>query len=143
MLVHFLGDLHQPMHVGYAEDQGGNLVPVLFFEKSTNLHAAWDSDLLGRWDSNYLSATQKLEDLLVNDAKFRQQVTILAAITDPVIWAQESFEYVFSSVYDFKTNGKTGILDETYYKEHLPVVQLRLAAAGLRLANTINKAIEG
>jgi len=140
-LVHFVGDLHQPLHVGYAEDQGGNLVKVLFFNKSTNLHSAWDSDILARWEGDYLSASQKLEDLLNTDTKFRDQINKLAAITDPIVWAQESFQYILTDVYNFKSNGNTGILDEAYYQLSLPIVQLRLVAAGVRLANTINKAL--
>jgi len=141
-LIHFLQDLHQPLHVGYAEDQGGNLQQVNWFGKSTNLHSVWDSDILGRWDAGFTTAAQKIEDLLKNDAKFRQQVTVLAAISDPVQIAEESFQYVLSTVYDFKSNGNVGILDEAYYQKSLPVIQLRLATAGLRLANSINNSIK-
>ena len=46
MLVHLVGDLHQPMHVGRLEDRGGNDLQVQWFDKGTNLHRLWDSDLI-------------------------------------------------------------------------------------------------
>jgi hypothetical protein len=142
-LIHFIEDLHQPLHVGYSQDLNGNLVLVSWFGKITNLHAAWDSDILARWDNDVTSATQKFEDMLKNDAKFREQVTTLATITDPIVWAQESLQYVLSNVYDFKSNGFTAILDEAYYQKNIPVVQLRMATAGLRLADTLNRLLGG
>jgi len=45
-LIHLVGDLHQPLHVGREEDQGGNKITVYWFEKKTNLHSVWDSDLI-------------------------------------------------------------------------------------------------
>ena len=45
MLVHLVGDLHQPMHTGHLSDRGGNSVPVRFFGRESNLHAVWDSSL--------------------------------------------------------------------------------------------------
>src|SRR5690606_30409557 len=44
-LVHLLGDLHQPLHVGRDEDAGGNRIVVYWFERKTNLHTLWDSTL--------------------------------------------------------------------------------------------------
>lgn len=45
-LVHYMGDIHQPLHVGYAHDRGGNNVNVKFFGKTKNLHSIWDSGLI-------------------------------------------------------------------------------------------------
>ena len=46
MLIHLLGDMHCPMHLGRATDLGGNLRPVRFFDKETNLHSVWDTSLV-------------------------------------------------------------------------------------------------
>jgi len=139
-LVHFVGDIHQPLHVGYEEDLGGNNVPVLFFDKKGNLHSLWDSMLLERWDTSYTSAVKKLEDMLKTDLKFRDQVNAAGRITDPISWATESYTLVRSTVYDFKTEGNTAIIDENYYEKNLPSVLLRLTVAGVRLANSLNSA---
>ena len=45
-LVHFVGEVHQPLHVSYARDKGGNDIKVAFFENNTNLHSLWDSGLI-------------------------------------------------------------------------------------------------
>lgn len=46
MIVHLLGDLHQPLHVGGGNDRGGNTCLVTWHGKSTNLHAVWDSEMI-------------------------------------------------------------------------------------------------
>src|SRR5258707_585119 len=52
-IVHFVGDLHQPMHVSKAEDKGGNTVQLNFNGQGTNLHAIWDSKLIDRLGLGY------------------------------------------------------------------------------------------
>ncbi|MCH7813784.1 MAG: S1/P1 nuclease [Planctomycetes bacterium] len=47
-LVHFVGDIHQPLHVSHAKDKGGNDIKVEFFHDRTNLHRLWDSGLIRR-----------------------------------------------------------------------------------------------
>ncbi|GIR81319.1 MAG: hypothetical protein CM15mP83_0450 [Flavobacteriaceae bacterium] len=46
LLVHFVGDMHQPLHVGRSEDRGGNDIKVLWFGKNSNLHRVWDSEMI-------------------------------------------------------------------------------------------------
>ena len=46
LLIHLIGDLHQPMHVGKNEDLGGNKIIVDFFSTQSNLHSVWDSDII-------------------------------------------------------------------------------------------------
>lgn len=48
-LVHFVADVHQPLHAGYADDRGGNKYQVQAFGRGTNLHAVWDSALIAQW----------------------------------------------------------------------------------------------
>jgi len=55
-LVHFVGDIHQPLHAGHAEDKGGNTYQVNLDGKGSNLHQLWDSGLLG---------TNRLDDAIV------------------------------------------------------------------------------
>jgi hypothetical protein len=51
--VHFLGDLHMPLHVGNGVDRGGNWCEVLWFRKPTNLHSVWDDDIIGSLNLSY------------------------------------------------------------------------------------------
>ncbi len=46
LLIHFVGDIHQPMHVGRAEDLGGNRIRIMWFRDSSNLHRLWDEQLI-------------------------------------------------------------------------------------------------
>jgi hypothetical protein len=46
-LIHLNSDLHQPLHVGRSEDQGGNKISVNWFDNKTNLHSVWDEKLIG------------------------------------------------------------------------------------------------
>jgi hypothetical protein len=45
-VVHFMGDIHQPLHAGYRDDRGGNSYQLQAFMRGTNLHAFWDSGLI-------------------------------------------------------------------------------------------------
>ncbi len=53
LLVHFIGDLHQPMHVGIAKDLGGNRFQVQWFDEGTNLHRVWDEHLIDFYKMSY------------------------------------------------------------------------------------------
>ena len=53
MLVHFIGDLHQPMHVGRLEDKGGNDLQVQWFGKGSNLHKVWDANMINDYGMSY------------------------------------------------------------------------------------------
>ena len=53
MLIHFMGDLHQPLHVGMADDKGGNDLKVKWFNNGTNLHVVWDSKMIDSYGMTY------------------------------------------------------------------------------------------
>lgn len=59
-LVHFIGDVHQPLHVGWKDDLGGNKVKCTFFGKDTNLHSVWDSGMIYHSGYNTDELSQKL-----------------------------------------------------------------------------------
>ena len=45
-LVHFVGNVHQPLHLGIKEDKGGNEINVKWFGKNSNLNRVWDSEMI-------------------------------------------------------------------------------------------------
>jgi len=134
-LVHFVGDVHQPLHVGYADDEGGNTVKVTFFGNPSNLHKVWDDDMILKWHSTIDPAIKELQSIIDNNPQLVQQYL---ASDDPVEWADESYSYTVGTVY----NG-IPTLDEEYYQSNLPIVQQRLIAAGLRLGNLFNTVLVG
>ena len=125
-LVHLVGDIHQPLHVGCCDDQGGNKVQVKWFGGNSNLHRVWDSDMI---DGTRLSYTELAESLGHPD-----QATINKYQSGSVRdWANEAMSYR-TRVYDIG-NGNLGY---KYSYQNLPLVRERLLAAGIRLAGVLN-----
>lgn len=127
MLTHLVGDIHQPLHVGGADDRGGNEVKVSWFRSESNLHRVWDSEMI---DDTKLSYTELAESLEKPDAT-RVAVLQKASVRE---WANESMTYR-KQVYDIG-NGKLGYL---YSYNNLHVVRKRLMEAGIRLAGILNE----
>lgn len=132
-LVHFVGDVHQPMH-GIADERGGNGIRVSEFgstqcgKYTCNLHSAWDSGLLehtGRSEQEYVAY---LEQMITSKK--------LQATGAPQDWANESWRFAKQA---WLNDG--GSVDEAYYKANIGTVDERLALAGLRLAALLNQAL--
>jgi hypothetical protein len=126
-LFHLTGDIHQPLHCGYASDKGGNLTNVKFRDKPSNLHRVWDSQIIEDkgidiWDCSKL--------LLGMTQKERQQLEKI----DITGWATES-RSLLGSVYGFRNS----IIDQAYIDTQAPVVTLQLTKAGIRLASILNQ----
>lgn len=140
-LVHYIGDIHQPLHVSYYDDRGGNEVQASFFGKSSNLHEVWDVNIIQRWNSHIDSAVKELETMIRHN---ETQVHHYLSTMDAAAWANESYDYVLDTVYQY-TRGKNGeaIIDEDYYSRNLPLIQQRLIAAGVRLSQVLNKVLVG
>jgi len=129
-LVHFVGDMHQPMHVSHAEDKGGNSIQVTFEGNDTNLHSLWDSGLLEKQGLSY--------DKLADEFDHATSAQITKWQSDPVIiWAWESYQ-VSSILYTEVEASETKSFDKDYYDAHIPVVQSRIEKAGIRLAGLLN-----
>jgi S1/P1 Nuclease len=126
-LVHFVGDVHQPFHVGRAEDRGGNEILVTWHDEVSNLHAVWDSDLI---ESTGLSYTE-LADFI--DRATPDEVRALQA-SDVFEWARES-QALRPTVYAIGD----GRLGYTYSYRVMPIVERRLREAGVRLAGLLNR----
>lgn len=126
MLIHLIGDIHQPLHVGGGNDRGGNDIKVSWFRSDSNLHRVWDSDMI---DDTRLSYTELAGSLGSPDAV---QVTSLqkSSVRD---WANESMTFR-KQVYDIG-NGKLGY---SYSYNNFQLVRDRLLQAGIRLAGVLN-----
>ncbi|MDQ6756490.1 MAG: S1/P1 nuclease [Bacteroidota bacterium] len=61
LLIHFIGDLHQPLHVGRPEDEGGNKITVYWFDRKTNLHSVWDASLIDFQQYSYTEYANQLD----------------------------------------------------------------------------------
>ena len=127
VLVHLVGDIHQPLHVGNGTDRGGNDVRLQWFGDNTNLHSIWDSRMI---DSRQLNGTE-LSDFALNNV---DGATIAEWQSATVLdWAYES-QALLEQVYKFEGER----LSYEYMFHNFDVVQQRIAQAGARLAGVIN-----
>jgi hypothetical protein len=141
-LVHFLGDLHQPLHCGDKRDRGGNEIKVTFFEQREreyngtrypwNLHAVWDTGLIEHTGLNEQQYAEKLNAWL--QSKSMEELQRGTSET----WAMECHEAAVKYAYVYPKGRKLG---DAYFKKALPVVDESLAKAGVRLARVLNEAL--
>ena len=129
MIVHLVGDLHQPLHVGTGADRGGNDVQLLWMGDSSNLHRVWDSDMI---DSKQLSYTELATYL--NQRATPSFVKQWQAAS-PSEWLAEDMQ-LRATVYDLPEDGGVGY---QYTYRNFPVVEQQLLLAGLRLASILNE----
>ena len=126
-VIHFVGDVHQPLHAGWREDRGGNDVQVRIGRKGSNLHALWDDALARRAGLRVREHADKI-------LKTRPAPGSLAWSAEaPVAWAVESCRIVNGDLYP-----PTPDIDDAYVARMLPVVEQRIELAGLRLAALLN-----
>ncbi len=139
-LIHFVADLHQPLHAGDKTDRGGNEVLVEFLGQTMNavsrtpwnLHAVWDSGILEREVTGVHQYAERLNAWLrVQPAGAFQDGSV-------VDWAMESHMIAKESVYAFPPTRQLG---EDYYRASVPVLNAQLAKAGVRLAKLLNEAL--
>lgn len=126
-LVHLVGDLHQPLHVGRADDRGGNAVEARWFGRPTNLHRVWDSDLIDGEQLSFSEWARFLDRAGPDEVRRTQDST-------PLDWARESFA-LRAACYEIGD----GELGYAYAWRHLPTVRRRLLEAGLRLAALLER----
>ncbi|KRG39707.1 endonuclease [Stenotrophomonas panacihumi] len=135
-VVHFVGDIHQPMHAGYAHDKGGNDFQLQFNGKGTNLHSLWDSGML--YD-RHLSDDAYLAQLLKLPATPAAKPVLPP---DAVAWAQASCRVAIApGVYPTKDGKEEHVLPEGYVAQYRPVAEAALRQAGDRLAAILNAAL--
>lgn len=128
ILVHLIGDLHQPLHVGNGTDRGGNDVRVEWFWENSNLHRVWDSGMI---DQKQLSFTE-LSRFIDHPTEAQIQKWQSSSVLD---WAYESQD-LLPQVYDLPSNKE---LSYEYSYKNWETVEQRLLKAGVRLAGLINE----
>lgn len=132
LVVHFVGDVHQPLHVALAHDKGGNDIRVEFFTNPTNLHRVWDTSIIRRaLDGRGWSIYAREIESRVKQEQRREWLKT----TDPGAWATESWKLAQSNAYVIPQDGRLG---SEYFDRNRPVIDQRLAMAGIRLGAMLN-----
>ncbi|MBX2841605.1 MAG: S1/P1 nuclease, partial [Flammeovirgaceae bacterium] len=127
-LIHLIGDIHQPLHVGNGEDRGGNDVEVEYFWEKSNLHRVWDSGIIDAQQLSYTEYAESIKYVEKDEIKTLQGSKVLD-------WAYESMSYR-ETVYDLPEHKK---INYRYNFDHLAIVNKRLLQAGIRLAGVLNR----
>ena len=128
MLVHLMGDLHQPMHIGRKDDKGGNTIQVQWFGKGTNLHRVWDENMIEQWKMSYLELANNTEDLSNAQIKAIQEGTIIDWVHD----THKLSKIAYASVQIGEN------LRYRYSYDHFSTVRKQLQKSGIRLAKLLN-----
>ena len=127
-LVHFIGDIHQPLHVGNGKDRGGNNIKVKWFNEPTKLHAVWDTKMI---DGQNLSYTEYANFLLTG-----VDISIIKKWKkdDVITYSHESRDYR-KKCYDYENDN----LGYKYIHKNKPLLEKRLLQGGIRLAGKLNR----
>lgn len=131
-LVHFVGDVHQPLHSTPRDDKGGGDFQVNYRGKGSNLHKVWDRLILERKNATPADHANLLanQPALAPDASRRSD-------RPAVDWAVESCRIVL----DGNLYPSSHVVDDAYLDRHAPLAEQRLRMAGDRLADLINRAL--
>lgn len=125
-VVHFIADVHQPLHASFKHDKGGNTVQLRYGRENWNLHAVWDSLLLKSTGLRWPDYVRKLAPGLPR-----------ADATMPVQWAEESCV----AVRDGGVYPEGNSIDDAYLERELPLAERRLQQAAVRLADMIERTL--
>ena len=132
-LVHLVGDVHQPLHVGHAEDKGGNDIKVNWRSKDeTNLHSVWDGALVEYSGFSYTEMAAAYDHATPAQLKQWQK-------DDMTTWLFESYQLCPPAYAAAAANPK---FDWHFYPTFGPTVEQQILKAGIRLAGVLNEAFE-
>jgi hypothetical protein len=124
-LCHFTGDLHQPLHVAYADDKGGNLVTVNYNGHDVDLHHLWDRELI---ETHVGSADELVAMLRVRPNATEPPWTPAQVVS----WTNESLTFTRHSAYPAQRT-----IDPAFADHSWQIIQQRLDAAAARLATIL------
>ncbi|KAM0134605.1 hypothetical protein ACHAPC_002420 [Botrytis cinerea] len=153
-IVHFVGDIHQPLHAENI-DMGGNNIAVNWTGKDTNLHHVWDSSIPEKLVGGYsMSDAQDWANVLTSAIKngiYQDQAKSWLSgmdISDPLTtalgWATDSNAFICTTVMPDGADALQGKeLSGEYYDTSVPVIQLQVARAGYRLAAWLDMIVSG
>ncbi len=131
-LVHLIGDLHQPMHIGRVEDKGGNDIQLQWFGNGTNLHRLWDSNMINDNGMSFTELASEFPEISKQKVKFIQSGTLLD-------WVAESHQLA-DKIYDSVEVGEK--LGYRYSYDWWDTVESQLQKGGIRLAAVLNEAFK-
>jgi len=128
LIIHLVADAHQPMHVGLAEDLGGNKVEVTWFGEKTNLHYLWDEDMIDYSRLSYTELARFAGEPSAKELKMLYNSSV-------VNWIDETRQYT-KLIYDNLGDKDYGY---EYYNKFSPIFYEQIQKAGFRLGQLLNE----
>lgn len=129
LVIHIVGDIHQPLHVGHVDDQGGNKIKVAWFGTPTNLHTVWDSRLI---DFQQLSYTE-----YSNAINFTTKQQKISWQNQPLNeWIFQTYQIAQMVYADIKPDDKLSYL---YSFKYIDILNNQLLKGGIHLAGLLNQ----
>ncbi len=128
-LVHLVGDVHQPLHVGHADDRGGNSIMVSWRGHDTNLHSIWDGDIVEYPGFTYTEMAAAYDHATPAQIKQWQR-------DDLTTWLFESYQLCTPIYAAAAANPK---FDWHFYPTFGPSAEQQILKAGIRLAGVLNE----
>ena len=128
IIFHLAGDFHQPLHVGYGNDKGGNDVQLKYNDNFTNLHRVWDTELI---EKEHIS----LNDCMMLYNKFSTDELSGLKEIDMEKWVYEPRTLLYK-VYSFNSDNS---IDKAYSDKNKKVIEQQLLVGGIRLAAILEK----
>ncbi|MCH5220001.1 MAG: S1/P1 nuclease [Muribaculaceae bacterium] len=141
ILVHLVGDMHQPMHMGHATDLGGNTIKLKYFDRDTNLHSIWDGSLVDsahKWSyTEWVNQLDRLSDDEQTALVFPEGSPLQGVYTPDLIdvWAKETV-VIADEVYKKMPEKSKISYNEIAWSA--PIIEQQLLTGGLRLAFLLN-----
>ncbi|QSS97519.1 S1/P1 nuclease [Psychroflexus sp. ALD_RP9] len=129
MLVHLIGDMHQPLHFGKKEDRGANDFKVKWFYKNSNMHRVWDTEMIRSYNMSYSELADNLDPLSKHQLVEIQKGSLLD-------WVEDTRELTIKVYNSAEANEN---LSYKYMYQWFEVVKLQLNKGGIRLAIILNE----
>ena len=130
LLIHFVGDIHQPLHVSPVGSTGGNDIKVQWFGQSSNLHRVWDSDLIEGQQLSYTEYAGYLNHTTAAQRKKWQAEPISKWLYDSYVLAQDLHDEITEK------NPKLGY---RYNYDHIKTLEQQMLKGGVHLAGLLNE----
>jgi hypothetical protein len=129
LLIHIVGDIHQPLHLGKLEDRGGNDIKVLWFRDSVNLHQVWDDRLINQQQLSYTEYVAAINHPTKEQLAQWQNEPMGS-------WFFQSYQLAQRIYADIKTPNQR--LDFKYNFTYLDTLNSQLLKGGIHLAALLN-----
>jgi len=129
LLIHIVGDIHQPLHTGRTEDKGGNTIKVSWFNQPTNLHAVWDEKMIDNQQLSYTEYTAAIDHPSIAQITTWQGQPLST-------WIFQTYQLANAVYAEIKPDQK---LSYRYSFDHLASLNEQLLKGGIRLAGLLNE----